>query len=53
MKLCSSCREPFDQIDWRCPVCFHEPTKLNGALAFAPELAEENEGFEAEFFPRL
>jgi len=53
MRLCSSCGEAFDNSDWRCPVCFHEPKKLNGRLTFAPELAEENEGFEAGFFPHL
>jgi SAM-dependent methyltransferase len=53
MRLCSSCGQAFDNSDWRCPVCSYEPKKLNGRLAFAPELAEENEGFEAEFFPTL
>jgi len=53
MRLCSSCGTAFDNSGWRCPACFHEPERLNGCLAFAPELAEQSEGFEAEFFPSL
>jgi SAM-dependent methyltransferase len=53
MRLCSSCGEAFDSVDWRCPACGHEPRTLNGYLAFAPELAAQHEGFEAEFFPKL
>jgi SAM-dependent methyltransferase len=52
-RLCISCGEACDNVDWRCPVCFYEPQRINGHLAFAPELAEESEGFEADFFPRL
>ncbi len=53
MRLCVSCGEVFDSIDWVCPVCRHQPETLDGHTAFAPELAQTNDGFEAEFFPRL
>jgi SAM-dependent methyltransferase len=53
MKLCSSCDKAFDRGNWQCPQCSYEPKKIQGHLAFAPELATESEGFEAEYFSRL
>jgi SAM-dependent methyltransferase len=53
MRLCSNCNKPFDYASQCCPSCLHEPKRLAGHLAFAPELAEENEGFEADYFPKL
>ncbi len=53
MRLCSNCEKPFDYASRRCPYCLNEPVRLDGRLAFAPELAEENEGFEADYFPKL
>ena len=53
MRLCTSCNRPFDRASWKCPFCLHEPERLNGHLAFAPELANKNEGFEADYFPKL
>jgi len=53
MKLCTECGEPVDDHGLQCPICFHQTKKLDGHWAFAPELAEHNEGFEAEYFPRL
>ena len=53
MKLCSSCDKPFDCGNWQCPHCFYEPEKIEGHLAFAPELAKDSEGFEADYFARL
>jgi SAM-dependent methyltransferase len=53
MKLCKSCDKPFDREKWQCPYCLYEPEKINGFLAFAPELANESEGFEVDYFSRL
>src|SRR5215831_10268120 len=53
MRLCNNCGDAFDNLEWRCPVCLHQPKRVNGQLAFSPEMAEETEGFEAEFFSRL
>lgn len=53
MKLCSKCGESFDHAGLKCPSCLHEPERLNGHIAFAPELAEESEGFEANYFGTL
>ena len=53
MKLCIDCGRTFESCDWRCPHCLHEPGAFDGHLAFAPELARESEGFEANYFARL
>ena len=53
MRLCSRCHKAFDHAIQCCPSCHYEPQRLEGHLAFAPELAEENEGFEADYFPKL
>jgi SAM-dependent methyltransferase len=53
MKLCSACDKPLDHGNWQCLSCFHEPKEIEGHLAFAPELANESEGFEADYFSRL
>jgi SAM-dependent methyltransferase len=53
MRSCISCGKPFDHPSWQCPACLHKPKTLDGHLAFAPELAEESEGFEPDYFARL
>lgn len=53
MKICSTCGEHFEDSGWRCPACAKEPLRIDGFLAFAPELAAENEGFESAFFAEL
>ena len=53
MKLCSECGEPVESHGRQCPSCLHVTAKLDGHWAFAPALAEKNEGFEAGYFPRL
>lgn len=53
MKLCIECGKSFDHQGHACPFCLHEPKRLNGHLAFAPELAEDSEGFEADYFASL
>jgi ubiquinone/menaquinone biosynthesis C-methylase UbiE len=44
MKLCPSCRIPFDSTDWTCPNCGARPEFIGGFACFAPELAQSNEG---------
>ena len=53
MKICPQCHHHFNQENWHCPACGYTPPSLNGHLTFAPELAAESAGFEAEFFPKL
>jgi SAM-dependent methyltransferase len=53
MKLCSECAKPVVDHGSQCPFCLREPERLDGHWAFAPELAEQNEGFEAGYFDRL
>src|SRR2546421_5797677 len=53
MRLCSRCSKPLDQPSRRCSFCLHEPKRLSGHLAFAPALAEDSEGFEADYLPTL
>jgi SAM-dependent methyltransferase len=53
MKVCLACGHRFTTRDWRCPVCHHQPQALEGHLAFAPELAAQNDGYEAAFFPLI
>jgi SAM-dependent methyltransferase len=53
MRLCSKCGKSLEPSGQRCPVCFHEPETIEGYLAFAPELAYQSEGFEADYFGRL
>lgn len=53
MKLCNECGEVVEDQGRQCPHCLHQTQKLNGHWAFAPELAEQNEGFEAGYFETL
>jgi len=53
MKLCISCDRTFESSEWRCPHCLHEPAVIDNHIAFAPDLACQSEGFEAEYFARL
>src|SRR5262245_52179819 len=53
MKLCLSCGHRFEGPTWRCDACGRDPVRMNGHLAFAPELAEVNDGFRSEDFVHL
>lgn len=53
MKVCAGCGVRFNSGGWTCPCCYHQPKLIDGYLAFAPHLAEANDGFEAKFFPEL
>lgn len=50
MKLCLACKRQYDGIAWVCPACGNTPLERNGFLAFAPELAGQNDGFNPKFF---
>ncbi len=53
MKVCAACGARFNSVEWTCPICYYQPKLIEGHLAFAPQLAEENDGFEAIFFSQL
>ena len=53
MKRCCQCQVSFESSQWECPLCQYFPTEINGFLAFSPELATSNEGFESNLFEQL
>jgi SAM-dependent methyltransferase len=53
VKRCLACDEGFTSEDWFCPRCGVGPAHIDGLLAFAPELAEASDGYDAEHFARL
>ncbi|MDY0884065.1 class I SAM-dependent methyltransferase [Dongia soli] len=44
MKRCLTCLAEFSGPAWICPHCDSAPQSIGGVLAFAPELALENDG---------
>lgn len=52
MKFCLACKNTFAADAWKCPSCNAEPAERGGFLAFAPELAEQNDGFNPDTFRR-
>lgn len=53
MRLCVRCDAAFAGPSWRCPQCGHEPERIDGFPAFAPELARAGAGFDAGHFSGL
>lgn len=53
MKVCLACEHRFNSYDWCCPICANQPPILDNYLAFAPELAAYNDGYDANFFPQI
>ncbi len=53
MKYCLACQNTFATNDKVCPACGNVPSERGGFLAFAPELAAQNDGFNPELFERL
>jgi hypothetical protein len=53
MKRCLSCRAEFNKSEWTCPECGFIPHVREGYFCFAPDLALENEGFQAAYFECL
>lgn len=52
MKVCIACGNRLLGETWNCS-CGFTPGSINGFRAFAPELSEASEGFEAHFFEHL
>ena len=53
MLVCMQCGARFSRSGYECPSCHYRPETRDGHLAFAPELAEESEGFKASYFDTL
>ncbi|MFN8458350.1 MAG: class I SAM-dependent methyltransferase [Anaerolineae bacterium] len=53
MKICLACQQRFESADWDCPVCHWTPQFRHGYPIFAPNLAGNFAGFEAQLFSIL
>jgi SAM-dependent methyltransferase len=53
MRICPKCQSEGINKEFLCSFCGFEPEEINGFLAFSPELAENNSGFDAESFAGL
>jgi len=53
MKVCLKCKYIFSFDEWTCPSCGHQPERLNGIEAHAPEFALAGGGFKSEYFSEL
>ena len=53
MKVCPRCQTDFAAPDWNCPACAYLPTRVDGFVVLAPELARGGAGFRREAFERL
>jgi SAM-dependent methyltransferase len=53
MKQCLACGTLFQHHSWNCPNCHFEPVTKQGFVTFAPELADENTGYDITFFQGL
>lgn len=53
MKVCLQCKNLFSSDEWICSSCGHQPKRLNGIEAHAPEFANGGGGFKSEYFSEL
>ncbi len=53
MKICINCNFRFERPDWCCPRCGYQPDQTLGYPQFAPEWAQNAEGFDASYFAEL
>jgi SAM-dependent methyltransferase len=53
LKICLRCGAPLADEGWICARCGHRPRTIAGFPAFAPELAQANEGYDASYFGEL
>lgn len=53
MKVCVRCKHIFTFDEWICPSCGHQPERLSGIEAHAPEFANVGGGFKPEYFAEL
>lgn len=51
--MCMLCGERFCNAGWECPSCHVGPGLVGGYPAFSPDLAEDNECFNADYFGQL
>ncbi|MDB5411842.1 MAG: SAM-dependent methyltransferase protein [Rubritepida sp.] len=47
MRVCLRCDHPSVDANWCCSECGFAPVRMDGILAFAPELALENDGMDS------
>lgn len=53
MKRCTDCGSVHDLATFTCPSCGREPEEVDGFPAFAPALAHEGGGYDADLFAEL
>ena len=53
MKRCSSCGSVHGASTFTCPVCAASPAQVDGFLAFSPELAHGDGGYDPDLFAQL
>ena len=53
MRRCLRCDAGFSGSSWRCPRCDHEPVRIGGFPAFAPEAAGGASGYDPAQFAEL
>jgi SAM-dependent methyltransferase len=53
VKVCLQCDRRFATEDWRCPQCGWKPAEHDSWAVLAPELARENDSFDAASFAKL
>lgn len=53
MVICPVCATPLSTPRYRCPRCAFEPAVVNGFVAWAPQLADSNDGFHRGDFAAL
>lgn len=53
MKICPKCAARFDQPDWICPTCDHQPALWQGCYLLNEHDEAEIEGYRGEYFAPL
>ena len=53
MKRCLRCKTKFGGLEWSCPQCGYQPSTTGDHLSFSPNLAENGDTYEADFFAQL
>lgn len=53
MKVCLQCGFRFEDAGWHCENCGYEPDQSVGYPQFAPEFAQNAEGYDASYFEQL
>lgn len=53
MKVCLQCGYQFSDSGWHCANCGYEPDQSLGFPQFAPEFAQDAEGYDSSYFEQL